>query len=262
MRDGAQKLSLVREAPPCPRRLGGLFARRGYALNPLHLCSLLCLSRPRYNTSCQSSQAAAPSPLVQSMPRIMNSIQCARVSAEQASHISSGSSDFPGSPDDASRFPPSPIHVTRSPLAAPKADYTPPAEQAEEDLHWMREALIMANEAFDAQEVPIGSIFVRQGKVIARARNRTNELMNVSVRRGGQITSVRNGGVRCWRGRRSVRMRSLAHPHETVPRRPRGTPSWRLSTTSSPSIPLPRLLSRRILTDRLLTIRSKRRRCT
>ncbi|PWN41321.1 tRNA specific adenosine deaminase [Ceraceosorus guamensis] len=48
------------------------------------------------------------------------------------------------------------------------------------DLHWMREALIMADEAFDAQEVPIGSIFVREGKVIARARNRTNELMNAT----------------------------------------------------------------------------------
>jgi len=60
------------------------------------------------------------------------------------------------------------------------ARYVPFDEQSSEDLNWMREALKMAQEAFAANEVPVGSVFVRNGKIICRARNRTNELMNVS----------------------------------------------------------------------------------
>lgn len=58
--------------------------------------------------------------------------------------------------------------------------YIPREEQKDEDLHFMRQALDMAQQAFDALEVPVGSVFVRAGQVIAKARNRTNELMNVS----------------------------------------------------------------------------------
>lgn len=58
--------------------------------------------------------------------------------------------------------------------------YVPVAEQSEEDKHWMQEALVMARQAFEAAEVPVGSVFVRNGEVIARARNRTNELMNAT----------------------------------------------------------------------------------
>jgi tRNA-specific adenosine deaminase 2 len=42
-------------------------------------------------------------------------------------------------------------------------------------------AHIQAEEALAASEVPVGCIFVRDGKAIARARNRTNELRNVSL---------------------------------------------------------------------------------
>ncbi|KAI0069250.1 cytidine deaminase-like protein [Artomyces pyxidatus] len=38
----------------------------------------------------------------------------------------------------------------------------------------------MAEEAFRASEVPVGCIFVRDGKAIAKARNRTNELRNAT----------------------------------------------------------------------------------
>ena len=38
---------------------------------------------------------------------------------------------------------------------------------------------LQAEEALAASEVPVGCIFVRDGKAIARARNRTNELRNV-----------------------------------------------------------------------------------
>ena len=36
-----------------------------------------------------------------------------------------------------------------------------------------------AEEAMAAREVPVGCVFVRDGAIIARARNRTNELRNV-----------------------------------------------------------------------------------
>lgn len=38
---------------------------------------------------------------------------------------------------------------------------------------------MQAEEALAASEVPVGCVFVRNGMVIARARNRTNELRNV-----------------------------------------------------------------------------------
>jgi hypothetical protein len=38
---------------------------------------------------------------------------------------------------------------------------------------------MQAEEALAASEVPVGCVFVRDGMVIARARNRTNELRNV-----------------------------------------------------------------------------------
>ncbi|KZV60278.1 cytidine deaminase-like protein [Peniophora sp. CONT] len=47
-------------------------------------------------------------------------------------------------------------------------------------LSWMRVALDQAEEAFNAHEVPVGCVFVRNGTVIARARNRTNELRNAT----------------------------------------------------------------------------------
>ncbi|KAJ1030831.1 hypothetical protein NDA18_002061 [Ustilago nuda] len=67
-----------------------------------------------------------------------------------------------------------------APVRGSAVRYIPPEEQSEEDLKWMREALAMAQEALDANEVPVGGVFVRKGKVIARGRNRTNELLNAT----------------------------------------------------------------------------------
>lgn len=66
------------------------------------------------------------------------------------------------------------------PVRGSAVRYVPPEEQSEEDLKWMREALAMAREALDANEVPVGGVFVRRGQVIARGRNRTNELLNAT----------------------------------------------------------------------------------
>lgn len=59
-------------------------------------------------------------------------------------------------------------------------EYIPPPDQDVEHQKWMSLAMEMAEQAMDACEVPVGCVFVRDGKVIAKARNRTNELRNVS----------------------------------------------------------------------------------
>lgn len=48
----------------------------------------------------------------------------------------------------------------------------------EEHLAWMQKAMEMAKEALTASEVPVGCVFVRNGRMIASGRNRTNELRN------------------------------------------------------------------------------------
>ncbi|EST09822.1 Histidine-specific methyltransferase, SAM-dependent [Kalmanozyma brasiliensis GHG001] len=66
------------------------------------------------------------------------------------------------------------------PIRGSAVRYVPRDEQSQEDLKWMQEALAMAQEALDANEVPVGGVFVRKGEVIARGRNRTNELLNAT----------------------------------------------------------------------------------
>ena len=45
---------------------------------------------------------------------------------------------------------------------------------------WMQEAMNMAEEALAAQEVPVGCVFVHNDRIIAKARNRTNQLRNAT----------------------------------------------------------------------------------
>ncbi len=51
-------------------------------------------------------------------------------------------------------------------------------------------AHMQAEEALAASEVPVGCVFVRGGKAIARARNRTNELRNVYLRISTEVASA------------------------------------------------------------------------
>ncbi|KAF8335807.1 cytidine deaminase-like protein [Cantharellus anzutake] len=60
------------------------------------------------------------------------------------------------------------------------AIYVPSEEQEKEHVEWMRVALELAEEALEADEVPIGCVFVRDGQVLASARNRTNEHRNAT----------------------------------------------------------------------------------
>lgn len=61
------------------------------------------------------------------------------------------------------------------------ATYIPVEEQLEEDRKWMKVALEMAEEALSAKEVPVGCVFVKDGKAIAKARNKTNEWRNATL---------------------------------------------------------------------------------
>ena len=56
----------------------------------------------------------------------------------------------------------------------------------------LTKALIQAEEALEAAEVPVGCVFVRGNTVIAKARNRTNELRNVSSSLGakGKVSNL------------------------------------------------------------------------
>lgn len=47
-------------------------------------------------------------------------------------------------------------------------------------VEWMKEALKLAQEAFDIGEVPVGCVFVKNDQIIASGRNRTNELCNAT----------------------------------------------------------------------------------
>ncbi|KAJ9121010.1 hypothetical protein QFC24_004991 [Naganishia onofrii] len=63
----------------------------------------------------------------------------------------------------------------------PLATYIPEEDQQEADLDWMQVALDQAEEALAAKEVPVGCVFVKDGKAIAKARNRTNEWRNATL---------------------------------------------------------------------------------
>jgi tRNA(adenine34) deaminase len=49
------------------------------------------------------------------------------------------------------------------------------------DEYFMKHALREAQQAFDAQEVPVGAVVVSQGRIIARAHNLTERLNDVTA---------------------------------------------------------------------------------
>lgn len=49
------------------------------------------------------------------------------------------------------------------------------------DEHFMKQALVEAQKAFDADEVPVGAVVVAQGRIIARAHNLTELLKDVTA---------------------------------------------------------------------------------
>ncbi len=53
--------------------------------------------------------------------------------------------------------------------------------QIQSDDHFMLQALREAGQAFDEQEVPVGAVIVSEGKIIARAYNQTERLLDVTA---------------------------------------------------------------------------------
>src|SRR5438876_12457240 len=49
------------------------------------------------------------------------------------------------------------------------------------DEHFMREALRQAQKAFEASEVPVGAVVVREGKIIGRAHNQVEWLKDATA---------------------------------------------------------------------------------
>ena len=70
-----------------------------------------------------------------------------------------------------------------------------------EDLNFMDEALVLAKEAFDAGEVPVGCVIVRRGEIVGRGRNRREAGKNALAH--AEIEAIHDacrnlGGWRLW----------------------------------------------------------------
>ncbi|MEM6700993.1 MAG: nucleoside deaminase [Bacteroidota bacterium] len=50
-----------------------------------------------------------------------------------------------------------------------------------DDNYFMRQALLQAEEAFEAGEIPVGAVVVANDRIIARAHNRTEKLQDVTA---------------------------------------------------------------------------------
>lgn len=60
--------------------------------------------------------------------------------------------------------------------------------QEEKDILFMREAIALAREAQEADEVPVGAVLVHRGKIIARAKNE-RETARIATRHA-EITAI------------------------------------------------------------------------
>jgi tRNA(adenine34) deaminase len=67
------------------------------------------------------------------------------------------------------------------------------------DEHFMKEALAFARIAFGEQEVPVGAVVVREGRMIGRGRNRREALQDPTLH--AEVEAVRDAAraVGSWR---------------------------------------------------------------
>src|SRR5207247_3471340 len=70
----------------------------------------------------------------------------------------------------------------------------PPNEES-----FMREALRQANKAYDAGEVPVGAVVVREGKIIARAYNQVELLKDATAHAEMLALTQAEAAVGDWR---------------------------------------------------------------
>ncbi len=67
------------------------------------------------------------------------------------------------------------------------------------DESFMREALRQAQKAYDAEEVPIGAVIVREGKIIARAHNQVELLKDATAHAEMLALTQAEAAVGDWR---------------------------------------------------------------
>lgn len=67
------------------------------------------------------------------------------------------------------------------------------------DEYFMREALRQAQKAYDAEEVPIGVVIVREGKIIARAHNQVELLKDATAHAEMLALTQAEAAVGDWR---------------------------------------------------------------
>src|SRR5881296_244199 len=67
------------------------------------------------------------------------------------------------------------------------------------DEYFMREALRQANKAYDAGEVPVGAVVVREGKIIARAYNQVELLKDATAHAEMLALTQAEAAVGDWR---------------------------------------------------------------
>ena len=71
--------------------------------------------------------------------------------------------------------------------------------QPSDDAHFMREALRQAQKAYAADEVPVGAVVVREGKIIARAHNQVELLKDATAHAEMLALTQAEEAVRDWR---------------------------------------------------------------
>src|SRR6266508_2467388 len=67
------------------------------------------------------------------------------------------------------------------------------------DEHFMREALRQATEAYEAEEVPVGAVVVRAGRIIARASNQVELLKDATAHAEMLALTQAEADVGDWR---------------------------------------------------------------
>jgi tRNA(adenine34) deaminase len=67
------------------------------------------------------------------------------------------------------------------------------------DAHFMNEALRLARKAFEKEEVPIGAIVVREGRIIARAHNQVELLKDATAHAEMLAITQAEAAVGDWR---------------------------------------------------------------
>src|SRR5881296_454436 len=67
------------------------------------------------------------------------------------------------------------------------------------DEYFMREALRMAQKAYDANEVPVGAVVIREGKIIARACNQVELLKDATAHAEMVALTQAESAVGDWR---------------------------------------------------------------